>query len=212
MRLVMENPTKGLLTALLLWGTCGSALAGSSTGSLAIPATVAQTCSVSATSTLAFGAYDPVVANAASALTGTGSVSIKCTKGSSGITVDLDAGAHVSGTQRRLQGATVTTDFLNYGITQPATTSPWTSCACSTVSGSTVGGSVYTPSGVTWSAAAAQAFTVCGSVPAAQNISETWYYTATAVVTDYFSATGHAPQTLQTLNTSGQRRGRQQCR
>src|SRR5947208_10024354 len=108
MRLVMENPTKGLLIALLLWGTCGLALAGSSTGSLSITATVAQTCSVSATSTLAFGAYDPVVANASTALTGTGSVSIKCTKGSSGITVDLDAGAHVSGTQRRLQGATVT--------------------------------------------------------------------------------------------------------
>src|SRR2546426_8203955 len=137
MRLVMENLTKGLLIALSLCGTCGLALAGSNTGSLSIPATVAQTCSVSATSTLAFGAYDPVVANASSALTGTGSVSIKCTKGSSGITVDLDAGAHVSGTQRRLQGATVTTDFLNYGITQPATTSPWTSCAGSTVWGST---------------------------------------------------------------------------
>ena len=185
MRLVMENLTKGLLTALLLGGTCGLALAGSSTGSLSITATVAQTCSVSATSTLAFGAYDPVVANASSALTGTGSVSIKCTKGSSGITIDLDAGAHVSGTQRRLQGATVTTDFLNYGITQPATTSPWTSCAGSTVWGSTVGGSVYTPSGVTWSAAAAQAFTVCGSVPAAQNISAQSYSDTVTVTVNF---------------------------
>ena len=193
MRLVMENPTKGrmenptkrLLIALLLCGTCGLALAGSSTGSLSVTATVAQTCSVSATSTLAFGAYDPVVANAASALAGTGSVSIKCTKGSSGITIDLDAGAHASGTQRRLQGATVTTDFLNYGITQPATTSPWTSCAGSTVWGSTVGGSVYTPSGVTWSAAAAQAFTVCGSVPAAQNISAQSYSDTVTVTVNF---------------------------
>src|SRR2546426_10044691 len=132
MRLVMENPTKGLLIALLLCGTCGLALAGSSTGSFSITATVAQTCSVSATSTLAFGAYDPVVANASSALAGTGSVSIKCTKGSSGITVDLDAGAHVSGTQRRLQGATVTTDFLNDGLPHPATTPPRTNSAGST--------------------------------------------------------------------------------
>src|SRR5204862_420960 len=186
MRLVMENPTKSLLIALLLWGTCGLALAGSNTGSLSVTATVAQTCSVSATSTLAFGAYDPLVANASSALAGTGSVSIKCTKGSSGITIDLDAGAHVSGTQRRLQGATVTTDFLNYGITQPATTSPWTSCAGSTVWGSTVGGSVYTPSGVTWSAAAAQAFTVCGSVPAAQDVSVDGSYTDTVIVTVNF--------------------------
>jgi len=181
----MKNSTKGVLAALLLCGTSGFALAGSNTGSLSVTATVAQTCSVSATSTLAFGAYDPVIANAASALTGTGSVSIKCTKGSSGITIDLDAGAHVSGTQRRLQGATVTTDFLNYSITQPATTTPWTSCAGSTVWGSTVGGSVYTPSGVTWSAAAAQAFTVCGSVPAAQNISAQSYSDTVTVTVNF---------------------------
>src|SRR5437867_12088378 len=148
MRLVMENPTKGLLIALLLCGTCGLALAGSSTRSLNITATVAQTCSVSATSTLAFGAYDPVVANASSALAGTGSVSIKCTKGSSGITIDLDAGPHASGTQRRLQGATVTTELMNYGMTQPTTTSPSSSSAGSPVWDATGGGSGDTPSGV----------------------------------------------------------------
>src|SRR5438105_7775395 len=186
---MMKNTTKGVLLALLLCGTSGLALAGSNTGSLRDTARVGQACSVSATSTLAFGAYDPVIANAASALAGTGSVSIKCTKGSSGITIDLDAGAHVSGTQRRLQGATVTTDFLNYGITQPATTSPWTSCAGSTVWGSTVGGSVYTPSGVTWSPAAAQAFTVCGSVPAAQDVSAECSSATMVVTGDFLSTT-----------------------
>src|SRR5437870_11827198 len=120
MRLVMENPTKRLLIALLLCGTCGLARAGSSTGSLSITATVAQTCSVSATSTLAFGAYDPVVANASSALAGTGSVSIKCTKGSSGITIDLDAGPHASGTQRKLRGATGTAVLQNRRTSHPA--------------------------------------------------------------------------------------------
>ena len=69
---------------------------------------------------------------------------------------------------------------------QPATTTPWTSCAGSTVWGSTVGGSVYTPSGVTWSAAAAQAFTVCGSVPAAQDVSVDGSYTDTVIVTVNF--------------------------
>lgn len=166
-------------------GTVPSAFGGSNTGSLSITASVAQTCLVSATSTLAFGTYDPVVTNASTALTGTGSVSIKCTKGSSGITLDLDAGAHASGNQRRLQGATVTTEFLNYGITQPATASPWTSCAGSTVWGSTVGGSLYTPTGVTWSASAAQAFTVCGSIPGGQNISAQ-SYTDTVTVTVNF--------------------------
>src|SRR5438552_18387016 len=98
MRLVMENPTKSLLIALLLWGTCGLALAGSNTGSLSVTATVAQTCSVSATSTLAFGAYDPVVANAPSAPAATAPDCTKCTKGSTGVTNDLAAGAHAHGT------------------------------------------------------------------------------------------------------------------
>src|SRR3989475_10261839 len=122
----METLTKGLLIALLLWGSCGLALAGSSTGSLSITATVAQTCSVSATSTLAFGAYDPVVASASSALTGTGSVSIKCTKGSSGITIDLDAGRHATGSQRKMHGGTSGAFLLYNGRTQRTARGPWT--------------------------------------------------------------------------------------
>src|SRR5438552_18603288 len=97
-------------------------------------------------------------------------------------TVDDLAAGPVARAQRSRQRATATTDFLNYGVTQPATTTPWTSCAGSTVWGSTVGGSVYTPSGVTWSAAAAQAFTVCGSVPEVQDVSADGSYTDTVVV------------------------------
>src|SRR3989449_2083701 len=158
------------------------AWAGFNTGSLSVTSSVAKTCSVSTTSALAFGAYDPT---AAGALAGTGSVSLKCTKGSSAITIDLNAGLHAGGSERRMQGCT-SGDFLNYGVTQPATTTPWTSCAGSTVWGSTVGGSVYTPSGVTWSAATAQAFTVCGSVPAVQNVSADGSYTDTVIVTVNF--------------------------
>ena len=159
----------------------GAWAAGSNSATLSVTSSVAQTCTVT-TSPLAFGAYDPI---AVSALAGTGSVSVKCTKGSSGITIDLNAGSHVSGSQRRMLGGT-SGDFLNYDVTQPATTTPWTSCAGSTVWGSTVGGSVYTPSGVTWSAAAAQAFTVCGSVPAAQDVSVDGSYTDTVIVTVNF--------------------------
>src|SRR5437879_13243689 len=157
------------------------AWAGFNTGSLSVTSSVAKTCSVSTTSALAFGAYDPT---AAGALPGTGSVSIKCTKGSSAISIDLDAGAHASGSQRKMRGGT-SSDLLNYNVTQPETTTPWTSCAGSTVWGSTVGGSVYTPSGVTWSAAAAQAFTVCGSVPAAQDISAQSYSDTVTVTVNF---------------------------
>ena len=169
-------------SAMVAWSIGSDAWAGFNTGSLSVTSSVAKTCSVSTTSALAFGAYDPT---AAGALPGTGSVSIKCTKGSSAITIDLDAGLHASGSQRKMFGGT-STDLLNYSVTQPETTTPWTSCAGSTVWGSTVGGSVYTPSGVTWSAAAAQAFTVCGSVPAAQDVSVDGSYTDTVIVTVNF--------------------------
>ena len=158
--------------------------AGASTGSLSVTSSVAQTCTVSSASTLGFGAYDPVVANAASALAGTGSVSLKCTKASSLITIDLDAGGRVSTNQRRMVGAS-SGDFLNYNITQPATAAPWTSCAGNTTWGSTVGGSVYTPSGVTWSSLVAQAFTVCGSIPAAQNVPADAYSDTVTVTVNF---------------------------
>ena len=169
-------------SAMVACSIGSGAWAGTNTGSLSVTSSVAKTCSVSTTSALAFGAYDPT---AAGALPGTGSVSIKCTKGSSAITIDLDAGLHASGSQRKMLGGT-SSDLLNYNVTQPETTTPWTSCAGSTVWGSTVGGSVYTPSGVTWSAAAAQAFTVCGSVPAAQDVSVDGSYTDTVIVTVNF--------------------------
>ena len=169
-------------SAMVACSIGSGAWAGTNTGSLSVTSSVAQSCIVSTTLALAFGAYDPT---AASALPGTGLVSLKCTKGSSAITIDLDAGSHASGSQRRMLGGT-SGDFLNYNVTQPATTTPWTSCAGSTVWGSTVGGSVYTPSGVTWSAAAAQAFTVCGSVPAVQNVSADASYTDTVIVTVNF--------------------------
>ena len=173
----------GLVGSAMVACSIGSgAWAGTNTGSLSVTSSVAQSCIVSTTLALAFGPYDPT---AAIALPGTGLVSLKCTKGSSAITVDLDAGSHASGSQRRMLGGT-SGDFLNYNVTQPATTTPWTSCAGSTVWGSTVGGSVYTPSGVTWSAIPAQAFTVCGSVPAAQNVSADGSYTDTVVVTVNF--------------------------
>src|SRR3989454_7750339 len=126
-------------SAMVACSIGSGAWAGTNTGSLSVTSSVAQTCIVSTTSALAFGAYDPT---AASALPGTGSVSIKCTKGSSAITIDLGAGSHASGSQRRMLGGT-SGDLLNYHVTQPATTTPRTSFAGSTRGGSTVGGAGY---------------------------------------------------------------------
>ena len=64
--------------------------AGTTTGSLAVSATISNNCSFG-TSTMAFGAYDPVVANASTALAVTGTVNLTCTK-SDAITLTADAG------------------------------------------------------------------------------------------------------------------------
>lgn len=163
-----------------------AAAAGSSTGSLTVQSSVAQSCVVSTTATVAFGAYDPVGANAASPLTNTGgSVSIKCTKGSTGVDIDLDKGANAgAGTQRKMLGQN-NGDLLNYNVFQPALTSPWTSCTA-TAWGTQTGGSTYAPTVATWSATAANTFAVCGSIPAAQNVSADALYQDTVTVTVNF--------------------------
>src|SRR5437016_6746354 len=64
--------------------------AGSASTSLSVTATVSNNCTIS-TAALAFGAYDPIVTHASTALDGTGTVTIACTKGAT-TTIGLDTG------------------------------------------------------------------------------------------------------------------------
>jgi spore coat protein U-like protein len=102
--------------------------ASSPSASLSITASVAAKCSVSSTTAVAFGAYDPVVTNAATGvdLDGTGSVGIKCTPGN-GTSISMDSGANASGNQRRMQGpAGSSSAFLNYSLfSDAARTTAW---------------------------------------------------------------------------------------
>lgn len=61
----------------------GNAFAGPSpqSGSFNVTATVGNSCIVTSTSDIAFGAYDPADANFSTALDGSGSVSVRCTRG-----------------------------------------------------------------------------------------------------------------------------------
>ncbi len=68
------------------------ALAATATGTLTVTASVKQQCTIS-NAALAFGAYDPVTANAATALTANTNFSVACTKGSSGVTIGLSGTA-----------------------------------------------------------------------------------------------------------------------
>ena len=91
------------------------AFAASQTANLNVTASVSAVCSIS-TVTVAFGAYDPVVANAATDLNGTGTLVVACTKGAAA-TIDLGVGGNLSGGSRRMSSGT---DFLNYALYRDA--------------------------------------------------------------------------------------------
>ena len=86
--------------------------AATATADLAVSATVTNNCSIS-TAALAFGPYDPVVANASTNLDGTGRVTIACTKGATA-TVGLGSGSNSSGSARRLSDGN--SNFLSYEL------------------------------------------------------------------------------------------------
>ncbi|HEX9276013.1 MAG TPA: spore coat U domain-containing protein [Casimicrobiaceae bacterium] len=142
--------------------------AGSAPANLSVTASVTANCTISTTA-VAFGAYDPVVANASTALNASGSVSIACTKGSApNITMDL--GANASGSQRNMLVTGGGTDVLAYQLYQPPNTTPGTAC---TFPGSTVWGTsvatTFTPTAP--SSKAARSYSVCGTVAAGQDVS-----------------------------------------
>ncbi|MCU0654507.1 MAG: spore coat U domain-containing protein [Polyangiaceae bacterium] len=153
------------------------ASAGTATENLNVTASVSANCTI-ATSPVAFGAYDPVNANASTALDNAGSVSVTCTSGSS-TTITLGQGANAGGgstdavpVRRMADGGG---NFMSYGLFQDA--------GRTTVWGNTVGTGVgHTGSG------SLTAITVYGRVPAAQNL-PAGSYSDTVIATVTFLAT-----------------------
>jgi spore coat protein U-like protein len=99
----------------LLLGLAGAAQAQTSTSTVSVSALVGKNCNIT-TTPVNFGSYDPVVANAASPLDGTGSVTVSCTKGA-GTRIDLGLGSNPSGSTRRMQSGG---NFLAYELYQNA--------------------------------------------------------------------------------------------
>ncbi|HEV2976420.1 MAG TPA: spore coat U domain-containing protein [Casimicrobiaceae bacterium] len=156
--------------------------AGSTPTNLAVTANIAANCTISTTA-VAFGAYDPVVVNAATALNGTGTVTIGCTKGSAP-NITLGLGANASGSQRNmLNGAN--TDVLGYQLYQPPNNTPGT--ACPAVAGGTVwgttGANIFTPT--VPASKNTRAYNICGVVSAGQDVS-VGSYSDTVVATVNF--------------------------
>jgi spore coat protein U-like protein len=147
---------------------------------LTVTASVASNCTIS-TNPLAFGAYDPVVANATTALNGSGSVVIACTKGATGLSVGLANGNNYTTTRRMAGGG----DFLSYGLFQPPNNTPGTACTFPAVTA--WGTAVGTTLGLTSPASkTARTYNICGTVPAGQDVSVAATYTDTVVATITF--------------------------
>jgi spore coat protein U-like protein len=141
-----------LLGSLAFSPTLG---AQTSTANLSVSAQVKVNCTIS-TAAIAFGDYDPIGANATSALDATGSITIGCTKGST-VTIGLGTGQNALASVRRM---TANAEFLTYEMYQDTTRL--------TVWGSTGTGLL---SAGTAPSKAPRVFTVFGRVPTAQDVS-----------------------------------------
>ena len=92
--------------------------AASATASMPVSATVSDNCTIT-TNQVAFGSYDPIVANASANLDAAGAVIIACTKGAV-TTLGLDTGTNPSGGTRQLVSSG---SFLTYELYQDSSRS-----------------------------------------------------------------------------------------
>jgi spore coat protein U-like protein len=123
-----------------------------------VKAKVDANCTITATD-LDFGSYDPVVANKTTARDAQTSVVVLCTKGSTGVTVALDAGIHSVAGSRFMA---TTGDTLPYELySDAARTTVW----------STGAGAVTWPAfGSIASQGAGVSQPVYGRIPAGQDV------------------------------------------
>ncbi len=137
--------------------------AANATANLAVQAQVNANCTIS-TSMVDFGSYDPVVANAAAAKTGSGAVTVACTKGSAP-TIGLGLGSNASGSTRRMTNGT---DMLSYELYLPPNVTPGTACGALTTIWGTSGANLFTPTSP--ASTAGRTYNVCGSIAGGQNV------------------------------------------
>ena len=139
------------------------AYGATATGNLGAGASVAANCTI-ATAPVAFGAYDPVVANAAVARTGTGSITVACTAGSAP-TITLGLGANAVGAVRKMASGA---ERLVYELYQPPNTTPGIACGALTTIWGTAGANIFTPTSP--ASKVARTYNVCGSIAANQDV------------------------------------------
>ena len=150
----------------------GPAAAVTNTATLPVTASVAASCSISTTA-VAFGAYDPIVANAAAGSDlnqGTnGTIVVNCLAGSTSVSIGLNNGGNYSGGVRNMVGG-VSGGLLAYHLYLPSATTPSAACTFpgTTEWGTTIGTDTLDPADGTWDGTD-KTFYVCGTVPKGQS-------------------------------------------
>ena len=144
-----------VMSGAVLMGSARTLSAGSNATTLNVTANVSANCSIS-TTPVAFGAYDPIVTNAAANDDDVGSVIVACTKGTSAM-IGLGLGSNASASIRRMKDTT--TDYLTYELYQETgRTTVWGTTGTALLS---VGAA---PS------KAPRTFTVYGRIPSGQDV------------------------------------------
>lgn len=164
-------------TTVLALGV-GQVHGATATANLPVTASVTANCTISTAAAVAFGAYDPVVTNAASPLVATGTISVTCTTGAS-TTVTLSEGTnHDTGSStaaapvRRMTDGAGTPSYLSYQLYSETTrTTVWGDTPLTGLAYSGVG--------------TQESITVYGRVAAGQNV-PAGSYTDTVVATITF--------------------------
>jgi spore coat protein U-like protein len=162
-----------IFAVLVVAALQSSAKATTATSNFTVSASVISSCTISAAN-LAFGNYDPVVANATTALNVNSTITVACTKGDA-VTIGLNAGlygSHATGTTRAMSSGGTTPSYLSYDIYQ--------NTGLTTLWGNSGSGLYnYTSTGK-----AAVALTDYGTVPAGQDQPIASYQdTVTATIT-----------------------------
>ena len=155
----MTKKIQLIFTALTFLAFASSSMfAGTATSNMSVTATVTANCTISAGS-LAFGTYDPVVANASTALNGSATLTVTCTNGAAAtLTLGQGSNANTGSTDTApLRRMKTGTNFLSYSLYQDSGRSTtWGNTSATGVS--------YTGTGSVGSV------TVFAAVAAAQNV------------------------------------------
>lgn len=139
------------------------AQAGTATATIGLSATVTSNCTIS-TTPVGFGAYDPILG---ADITAEGSVTVACTRNSTGLWVGLNTGTNGA---RNLKGASKA-DPLLYSIMKPLSTAAGAACPAYGAGTSWENTSGSALSLTIPETKAARTYNVCGQIAKGQDMS-----------------------------------------